>query len=161
MAKAPTHVKIERLLGRLKRIPLAVKIAADAEAKLQADAMATQMRQRIRVLTGVAQSTIRVERKRRYGVPQPGMYWVRAGGPRTQVPVRKGSNVKFDRVRALEHGLKRRTSRSPITGKSKRVKRRKLPGSDRYPFFYVVWRARIPGARAAIGRTIRAVARQS
>lgn len=119
----------KRLAARLARIPIEVRAAAATEALLQALALSEQMKQAAPVDEGDLRASNRVERGRRGD-----RFYVKAGGPKTTKPVRKGQSATYDAANAIEFG----------TGKMKAR-----------PFFYPTYRRNKASMRKAMEHEIK------
>ena len=129
MASSKTAASAARLRRRLMKIPLEVRAAAATEALLASLALSEAMRQRAPVDDGVLRASVRVERGR-----SGDRFFVKAGGPTTTRPVRKGASASYDYALAIELGTK---------------------GRPAQPFFYPTYRAAKAQIRAGIAREIR------
>lgn len=123
------------LQRRLDRIPLEVRAAAATEALLAALGLSEAMKQVVPVDEGDLKSSIRVERGKRGD-----RFYVKAGGPKTTKPVRKGVSATYDAANASEFG----TSKQPAR-----------------PWFYPTWRRNKKQIRAAIEHEIKKAVRKS
>jgi HK97 gp10 family phage protein len=100
MARSPiTAASLKRLQRRLDKVPIEVRAAAATEALLQALALSEAMKQAAPVDDGDLRESHRVERGRRGD-----RFYVKAGGPKTTKPVRKGQKATYDAANAVEFG---------------------------------------------------------
>lgn len=124
MATGRSAASVERLRKRLAKVPLEVRAAAATEALLQAQALGAAIQRAAPKDEGKLKESVRVE-----GDRTGERFLVKAGGPLTTRPVRKGASATYDYANAVEHG----------TQKMKRE-----------PFFYPTYRARRAQIRRAI-----------
>jgi len=157
-------VKTQRFLEAL---PQKAILAGRAQSFAEAHYMANLMRSRIRVKSGVARSTIRVENHRSREVGAA----ILAGGTATQKNTRKEFGKPFDYTRAQEFGTSRHwpgltgtgglkgalARRARRNSKPKTKQPRMHPGSKPYAFFWPVYRLRRRAMRGAIAKAIGAV----
>lgn len=122
----------KRLAARLAKVPLEVRAAAAAEALLASLALSEAIRQRAPADEGDLRASVRVERGKRGD-----RFYVKAGGPKTTRPVRKGQSATYDYANAVEFGTKKKPAR---------------------PFFYPTWRAAKKQIRSGLNHEIRKAA---
>ncbi len=122
----------KRLAARLAKVPLEVRAAAATEALLASLALSEAIRQRAPADEGALRASVRVERGRRGD-----RFLVKAGGPKTTRPVRKGQSATYDYANAVEFGTKKKSAQ---------------------PFFYPTWRAAKKQIRAGLNHEIRKAA---
>lgn len=121
-----------RLARRLAKIPIEVRAAAATEALLASLALSEAIRQRAPHDEGDLQASVRVERGKRGD-----RFHVKAGGPQTTRPVRKGQSATYDYANATEFGTQKKPAQ---------------------PFFYPTWRAAKKQIRAGLEHEIRKAA---
>lgn len=119
----------KRLAARLAKIPIEVRAAAAAEALLQAQRLGQAIASAAPSDEGALRASVRVTAGQRGD-----RFYVRAGGPTTTRPVRKGQSARYDYALAVEHG-------------TEKMKRR--------PFFYPTARAARKFIRAGIEHEIK------
>lgn len=130
MARSPkSAASLKRLQARLDKIPLEVRAAAATEALLLAISLSEGIRQAAPVDEGDLKASVRVERGRRGD-----RFYVKAGGPRTTKPVRKGQSATYDAANAVEFGTKKMKAK---------------------PFFYPTYRRNRKAIRSALEHEIR------
>jgi HK97 gp10 family phage protein len=127
-----TTLSASRLSRRLAKIPIEVRAAAATEALLAALALSEAIRQRAPQDEGALRASVRVERGKRGD-----RFHVKAGGPKTTRPVRRGQSATYDYANATEFGTKKKPAQ---------------------PFFYPTWRAAKKQIRAGLDHEIRKAA---
>ena len=85
----------------LEKLPKSAKIKLQAGMTESANALATNMRARVAVKEGTLRDSIRVEPRKQKGLIGA---LIKAGGPTTTKPVRKGQSAQYDYAMAQELG---------------------------------------------------------
>ncbi|SEG59067.1 phage protein, HK97 gp10 family [Bosea lathyri] len=119
----------KRLAARLAKIPLQVRAAAATEALLAAQRLGQLIAAAAPVDEGDLRASVRVE-----GGARGDRFYVKAGGPTTTKPVRKGQSATYDAANAVEFGTQKMKARE---------------------FFYPTYRANKKHIRAGLEHEIR------
>lgn len=112
----------------IRRVVRAAVPAGQEAALKAANDMASNMRNAASVESGKLRDSIRVEAKPPFGAI------IRAGGPTTTKPVRKGYKGTYDYALATEFGTRKERAR---------------------PFFWPMWRLNKRSARSRINRALK------
>lgn len=102
MAKGGSYILGRDLLRKtLERLPVAIKQDLQVALTAEANALAGLMRARVPVKDGTLRASIRVEPRKQSGLIGA---LIKAGGPTTTKPVRKGQSATYDYAMAQELG---------------------------------------------------------
>ena len=112
----------------LESLPAGIRQRIQDELEAQAAIVARSMLLKVPRRSGNLQRSIRVEQV------SPLRVAVKAGGPLTTKPVRKGASVEYDYALAVEYGTQEQAAE---------------------PFFWKSWREKRRRVRAAIKRRVR------